>query len=717
MKGKSLFKILSLFLVFIFVGYVWAGEADSENSSRCGNGPGTPNPATIYCIELGYEVEIVKESGGGQHSICVFPDGNSCDAWSFMIGGCGEKYSYCAQNGYGQIIKTDGKNPFSPTYPVCVEVSEGLRAEGSDDVSNEVGNPLDLMGITDRLINRQLPESELLLPESRLLKVPSIMPRADLPDSFDWRDHNGGDWTTPPKDQNSCGSCWAFSAVSATEGAYNLFVNDPDYDLDLAEEYPNSDCLLNNSCCGGWHTSAFGLFKTNGVPDEGCLPYDTGFYSSGDCNCFGTGLGCPAVCPQNRAGVCNEKDCDDDSCADVANRLITISDYVHVDHDTDNIKQALIDKGPLSVCFGTTGGSYWDEGNVRRCNSANPGYVHCITIVGFNNEHGGYWIVKDNYGTTSGDGTGHWRMGYGECNIQEKAYYAVPDENVNLPPVADANGPYSAECEGETTEVALDGTGSSDPNTGDELIYSWSSTCPGASFDDSSSATPTLTIDTSASSVCPMNCDVTLAVSNDSWPEVTSTATVTIADTTAPVLVGVPADMTVECDSVPAPANVTATDNCDPSPTLNYTESRTDGSCPSNYTLTRTWKATDGCGNETTATQIITVEDTTPPVISCNAPISITPPEAPISFTATATDNCDADPVVEITGYDCFFLTKKGKRIDKTYSCVVEVVDDQITILNSGGVGDQITWTVESTDNCGNSSVSECQVEVVNPAK
>ena len=80
MKGKSLFKILSLFLVFIFVGYVWAGEADSENSSRCGNGPGTPNPATIYCIELGYEVEIVKESGGGQHSICVFPDGNSCDA-------------------------------------------------------------------------------------------------------------------------------------------------------------------------------------------------------------------------------------------------------------------------------------------------------------------------------------------------------------------------------------------------------------------------------------------------------------------------------------------------------------------------------------------------------------------------------------------------------------------------------------------------------------
>ena len=606
MKGKSLFKILSLFLVFIFVGYVWAGEADSENSSRCGNGPGTPNPATIYCIELGYEVEIVKESGGGQHSICVFPDGNSCDAWSFMIGGCGEEYSYCAQKGYGQIIKTDGKNPFSPTYPVCVEDSKTLRTEGSDDVSNEVGNPLDLMGITDRLLNQQLPESELLLLEPSLLKAPSIMPRADLPASFDWRVYNGGDWTTPPKDQNSCGSCWAFSAVSATEGAYNLFVNNPDYDLDLAEEYPVSDCLVNNSCCGGWHTSAFGLIKTNGVPDEGCLPYDSGFYSSGDCNCFGTGV-CPGDCPQNRSGVCNEKDCDDDSCGDVANRLIIISDYVHLAEDTDTIKQALIDKGPLSVCFGTTGGTYWDDGNVRRCNSASPGYVHCVTIVGFNDDHDGYWIVKDNYGTTSGDGTGHWRMGYGECNIQKKAYYAVPDENTNLPPVADANGPYSAECTGETTEVVLDGTGSSDPNTDDVLIYSWSSTCSGASFDNSSSATPILTIDTSASFVCPMNCEVTLAVSNDDWPEDTSTATVTIADTTAPVLVGVPADMTVECDSVPAAANVTATDNCDPSPTLIYTESRTDGSCPSNYTLTRIWSATDGCGNSTTASAEVRV--------------------------------------------------------------------------------------------------------------
>jgi hypothetical protein len=98
-------------------------------------------------------------------------------------------------------------------------------------------------------------------------------------------------------------------------------------------------------------------------------------------------------------------------------------------------------------------------------------------------------------------------------------------------------------------------------------------------------------------------------------------------------------------------------------------------------------------------------------------PATITPPDAPISFTATATDNCDEDPSVEITGFDCFFFTKKGKRIDKTESCVVEVVGDTITILNTGGVGTHITWTTLATDSCGNFDQVECEVEVVKKGK
>ena len=107
--------------------------------------------------------------------------------------------------------------------------------------------------------------------------------------------------------------------------------------------------------------------------------------------------------------------------------------------------------------------------------------------------------------------------------------------------------------------------------------------------------------------------------------------------------------------------------------------------------------------------------DTTPPVIECNVPTTITPPDAPISFNATAIDNCDAYPSVEIVGYECFFFTKKGKRIDKKMDCIVVVNENTVTIVDSGGVNDIITWTVRANDNSGNGAESTCSVNVVKP--
>jgi D-ribose pyranose/furanose isomerase RbsD len=162
---------------------------------------------------------------------------------------------------------------------------------------------------------------------------------------------------------------------------------------------------------------------------------------------------------------------------------------------------------------------------------------------------------------------------------------------------------------------------------------------------------------------------------------ITHVQVISVEDTTSPVWDQVmPADITVECDGVPAaPAVVTASDNCDADVMVVFGEVRTDGSCPDTYTLTRTWTATDNCGNSITHVQLISVEDTTAPVWDQVMPADITVecdgvPAAPA--VVTASDNCDADVMV------VFGEVRNDGACEDTYTLTR-------------------TWT--TTDNCGNS--------------
>ncbi|MCI5132021.1 MAG: hypothetical protein D3904_10980 [Candidatus Electrothrix sp. EH2] len=121
-------------------------------------------------------------------------------------------------------------------------------------------------------------------------------------------------------------------------------------------------------------------------------------------------------------------------------------------------------------------------------------------------------------------------------------------------------------------------------------------------------------------------------------------------------------------------------------------------------------------GNSSTATATVTVEDNTDPIIEVNAQDTIIPPDAPISFKATVTDNCPGSSL-EITDYYCYGVKGNGKEHSKMQSCVVNFSGDTLTIVDSGGVGDNITWTVTATDQTGNTASTEGLVKVINPGK
>ena len=118
----------------------------------------------------------------------------------------------------------------------------------------------------------------------------------------------------------------------------------------------------------------------------------------------------------------------------------------------------------------------------------------------------------------------------------------------------------------------------------------------------------------------------------------------------APVLLGVPADVTAGCGSVPPPAVPTATGGCGETPAVSLSETSTGGGCGE---IRRTWQATDRCGRTSSATQVITLVDGAAPVLSgvpgdttlpCDAP----PPVASVSVA----DACDPSPSLALQEVD-----------------------------------------------------------------
>jgi hypothetical protein len=101
---------------------------------------------------------------------------------------------------------------------------------------------------------------------------------------------------------------------------------------------------------------------------------------------------------------------------------------------------------------------------------------------------------------------------------------------------------------------------------------------------------------------------------------------------------------------LPALTNPVATDGCGGYVQITYLgQVRTNGNCQNNYTLTRTWRATDLCGNATIRAQVITVQDTQAPNFTGNLPASTTvvcaPNCIPVAPALTATDNCGSATV------------------------------------------------------------------------
>ena len=85
---------------------------------------GVPPGAVGYCEGLGFTVNA--------DSACVFPDGTSCEEWSFYRGTCGQSHSYCNQHGGSISSRIEDAGTWTAVYAVCAR--DGKECHEADFV-------------------------------------------------------------------------------------------------------------------------------------------------------------------------------------------------------------------------------------------------------------------------------------------------------------------------------------------------------------------------------------------------------------------------------------------------------------------------------------------------------------------------------------------------------------------------------------------------------
>jgi len=216
----------------------------------------------------------------------------------------------------------------------------------------------------------------------------------DIPENYNWKDHNA---VAPVRNQGSCGSCWAFSAVGNIEGVYSIkhgaitvFSEQQLVDCDKAED---------EGCNGGLMESAFKYLETTkGLEVEADYKYE------------------------GRDGKCRYNE-------EKGVAKVTGFKYAPSQNE-DEIAAMLVATGPLAVALDATP-LQWYFGGIYKpwfsWSCSKTELNHGVLLVGYGVEKGvAYWLVKNSWGSGWGE-SGYFRIfkGDGTCGINTYVISAV----------------------------------------------------------------------------------------------------------------------------------------------------------------------------------------------------------------------------------------------------------------------------------------------------
>ena len=188
---------------------------------------------------------------------------------------------------------------------------------------------------------------------------------SDVLEDIDWTTKGG---VTPVKNQGSCGSCWAFSAVGSSE-SWNKIKTGNTISLSEQQLVDCSGSYGNQGCSGGYPSAALKFIRDRGIVETSSYPYQ----------------GYQGYCRMNGGSF-------------------RVSSYGSVT-GCSNMQNAL-NSQPLSVCVDASNWSRYSSGIFSYCgNSIN----HAVLLVGYTST---YWKIKNSWGPSWGE-SGFIRLAQG----------------------------------------------------------------------------------------------------------------------------------------------------------------------------------------------------------------------------------------------------------------------------------------------------------------
>ena len=233
------------------------------------------------------------------------------------------------------------------------------------------------------------------------LKPAKFVPNGDAPDELNFIEQG---YLGEIKDQGSCGSCYAFSAIANIEGLYYTKMGK---NKEFSEQMIVDCDTLDSGCNGGLMELTFEWIKSNG-----------GIMSMADYPYKGRKQACKS----------DQSKYDPD---------VVVTDWVKLGDpdetwspvDEDEIKEFLYATGPLAIALNADPLQWYSSGIIdldeRSCDP--EGMDHAVTLVGYGvSGNTPYWLVRNSWGKNWGE-KGYFRMyrGKGVCGINQYITTAV----------------------------------------------------------------------------------------------------------------------------------------------------------------------------------------------------------------------------------------------------------------------------------------------------